>query len=183
MEEQKDNIKKGRGGARAGAGRKKLYDDTLFTRRLKCRWEIAEKIRACIAILNSLSKSSLSEIYIEKMNGENVVMKGGNRKTWTDGDALSTPWSITLNENYDERIFLLAFILENPQYVRIHWMKHNGSVQLIWQRPGEIGKIMMRYGDLLARRNRLKEPEQTLLDEIPSDSTEALKYLREHFKY
>lgn len=35
--------KKGRGGARPGAGRKKLYKDTLFTQRLKCRCEITDK--------------------------------------------------------------------------------------------------------------------------------------------
>lgn len=175
--------KKGRGGARPGAGRKKQYADTMFTQRLKCRFEITDMVRACISIFNSFSKRRLSDIYVEKMNGENVERKGGNRKTWTDGDALSTPWSITLNEIYDERIFILAFILENPQYVRIHWMNHNGSVQLIWQRPEEVGKVMMTYGNLLARKNRLKEAEQKQFDLIPSHPVEAMEYLRDYLKY
>lgn len=161
--------KKSRGGARPGAGRKKLYADTMFTQRLKCRCEITDTVRACITILNGFSKKRLSNIYPTKLNGEETVRKGAKYKTWTDADAFSTPWSITVNEEYDERIFALAFILENPQYVRINWMNHDGSVQLIWQRTDEIGKLMMTYGNLMARRNRLKSTEQAILDKIPND--------------
>ena len=152
--------KKKRGGARPGAGRKPLYNDTPFTRRLKCRCEITEKIRACITIFNSLSKRRLSDIFATKLNGEKVVEKGVKLKRWTDADALSTPWSITVN-------------------VRIDWLLHNGTVQLRWQRLEEIGRIMMTYGSLMARKNRLKSSEQELLDEILNFHDEIYAYLED----
>ena len=171
--------KKRRGGTRPGAGRKPLYNDTLFTRRLKCRCEITEKIRACITIFNKLSKRQLSDIFATKLNGEKVVEKGVKLKRWTDADALSTAWSITVNESYDERLFVLAFIIEKPRYVRIDWLLYNGTVQLRWQRLEEIGKIMMTYGSLMARKNRLKSSEQELLDEIPHFHDEIYAYLED----
>lgn len=175
--------KKSRGGARPGAGRKKLYADTLFTQRLKCRCEITDKVRTCITILNGLSEKRLSNLYAMKLNGEDVVRKGAKYKTWTDADAFSSPWSITVNGEYDERIFALAFILEHPQYVRIHYMNHNGSAELIWQRLEEIGKLMMTYGNLMARRNRLKSDEQRLLDEIPNHPSEMITHIKEKLRY
>ena len=171
--------KKRRGGARPGAGRKPLYNDTLFTTRLKCRFEITDKIRACITIFNNLSKRRLSDIFATKLNGEKVVEKGAKCKRWTDADALSTPWSITVNESYDERLFVLAFIIEKPRYVRIDWLLHNGTVQLRWQRLEEIGRIMMTYGSLIARKNRLRSSEQELLDEIPHFHDEIYTYLED----
>ena len=146
--------KKKRGGARPGAGRKPLYNDTPLTGRL-------------------------SDIFATKLNGEKVVEKGVKLKRWTDADALSTPWSITVNESYDERLFVLAFIIENPRYVRIDWLLHNGTVQLRWQRLEEIGRIMMTYGSLMARKNRLKSSEQELLDEILNFHDEIYAYLED----
>lgn len=176
-------VKKTRGGARPGAGRKKLYEDTLFTQRLKCRCEITDKVRTCITILNGLSEKRLSDIHTHKLSGEDVIRKGVKRKTWTDADAFSTLWSITVNEEYDEKLFILAFIMERPQYVRIQCMNHDGSVWLIWQRLDEIGKIMMYYGSLMARRNRLKSYEENLLSEIPNVYTEYQDYIDSKLHY
>lgn len=62
-------------------------------------------------------------------------------------------------------------------------MNHNGSVALIWQRLEEIGKVMMTYGSLMARRNRLKSDEQRLLDAIPVHPSEMITHIKEKLGY
>lgn len=168
-----------RGGARQGAGRKKIYESSFDFRRLKCKTKVADRARTCITILGSISDRELSDIYCTKLNGEENDRKGARFKTWTDADAFSTPWNIRINDEFDERIFVLALILQNPSNVTIHWFNHDGTVQLRWRRADEIGSIMVRYGNLMARKNRLKASEQEALDQIPTHPKEIFDYLSE----
>lgn len=175
--------KKGRGGARPGAGRKKIYDSTFDFRRLKCKSDLADRARTCITILNSISDRELSDIYCTKMNGEQSEWKGARFKTWTDADAFSTKWNIRINDEFDERIFVLALVLQNPRNVTLHWFNHDGTVQLRWKRIDEIGSIMVRYGNLMGRKNRLKASEQELLDNIPRHQGEIMEFLSDQLGF
>ena len=171
--------KKGRGGARPGAGRKKIYDSTFDFRRLKCKSNLADRARTCITILSSIPDRDLSDIYCTKMNGEQNEWKGARFKTWTDADAFSSKWNIRINDEFDERIFVLALVLQNPRNVTLHWFNHDGTVQLRWKRVDEIGSIMVRYGNLMGRKNRLKASEQEILDKIPRLQGEIMEFLSE----
>ena len=51
-----------RGGARQGAGRKKIYESSFDFRRLKCKTKVADRARTCITILGSISDRELSDI-------------------------------------------------------------------------------------------------------------------------
>lgn len=169
--------KSGRGGARPGAGRKRIYDSKFDFRRLKCKSNIADHARTCINILSSISDRELSDIYCTKMNREENDRKGARFRTWTDADAFSTLWNIRINNEFDERIFVLALVLQNPMNVTVHWFNHDGTVQLRWKRIDEIGSIMVRYGNLMGRKNRLKTSEQEILDRIPSHQSEIIEFL------
>lgn len=175
-------VKKTRGGARPGAGRKKVYKSSYDFKRLKCKREIADLARTCITILDSQSEKELFAISAVNMDGTENECKGGGSKYWTDHDSFSTSWDIRLNGESNIRIFTLAYILTNPQFAKIDWFTPDGKVQLRWQRTEDIGRLMMNYGNLMARKNRLKASEQELLDKIPCSSPDILIYLKENLK-
>lgn len=176
-------IRKGRGGARPGAGRKRIYESRYDFKRLKCKASIAPFVNTCIHILDTFSENDLFHIFSKKMDGTQTEYKGAGLRHWDDNNSFSSSWSIRINEEYDYRIFALAFLLINPRYVAFEGFDHEQKVWLRWQRIDEIATLMMNYGNIMARRNRLKPPEQDLLNEIPNDPYEILEYISEKLSY
>ncbi len=67
------------------------------------------------------------------------------------------------------RIFTLAYLLTDLRKVKIAgFFPNEDKVLLKWQRPEEVARLMANYGNLLARKNRLKSYEQEILAEIPT---------------
>ena len=172
-------VKNKRGGARPGAGRKKVYKSSYDFKRLKCKREIADLARTCITILDSQSEKELFAISAVNMDGTETECKGGGSKYWTDHDSFSTSWDIRLNGESNIRIFTLAYILTDPQFVKIDWFTPDGKVQLRWQRTEEIGRLMMNYGNLMARKKRLKASEQALLDKMSNSASDIINFIYE----
>lgn len=170
-------VKKTRGGSRPGAGRKKIYKSSYDFKRLKCKREIADLARTCIEILDSHSEKELFALSAVNMDGTETECKGGGSKYWTEHDSFSTSWDIRLNGESNIRIFTLAYILTDPRFVKIDWFTPDGKVQLRWLRTEEIGRLMMNYGNLMARKNRLKASEQELLDKVPFSATDIVACL------
>lgn len=167
-----------RGGARPGAGRKKVYQSSYDFKRLKCRRELADLARTCISVLDSLNEKERNAISATNMDGTVGEYKGSGSKYWTDHDSFSSSWSIRINGEADFRIFALAYLLDSPSCIVIEWFNPSmQTVQLRWQRVNEIGRLMMTYGNLMARKNRLKASEQDILDQIQFSPTDILEYL------
>lgn len=167
-----------RGGARPGAGRKKVYKSSYDFKRLKCKREIADLARTCILLLDSLSDKERNAISAVNMDGTASEYKGNSSKYWADHDSFSTQWNIRINGETDFRIFALAYLLEAPLHVIIEWFNPSMlTVQLRWQRADEVGRLMMNYGNLMARKNRLKASEQEMLDKIPFSPTDIVDYV------
>ncbi len=182
--EESDNVvssneaKANRGGARAGAGRKKIYQSTFDFKRLKCKRELADLARTCISLLDSLSDKERNAISAVNMDGTASEYKGNGSKYWADHDSFSTQWNIRINGEADFRIFALTFLLKAPSHVIIEWYNPSMlTVQLRWQRADEVGRLMMNYGNLMARKNRLKASEQEMLDKIPFSPTDIVDYV------
>ena len=133
--------------------------------------------RTCIEILDSHSEKELFALYAVNMDGTETECKGGGSKYWTEHDSFSTSWDIRLNGESNIRIFTLAYILTDPRFVKIDWFTPDGKVQLRWLRTEEIGRLMMNYGNLMARKNILKASEQELLDKVPFSATDIVACL------
>lgn len=175
-----NDAKTNRGGARPGAGRKRIYQSTFDFERLKCKRELADLARTCISVLDSLSEKERNAISAANMDGTASEYKGSGSKYWADHDSFSTPWNVRINGEADFRIFALAFLMESPSHVIIEWFNPSMlTVQLRWQRTDAVGGLMMAYGNLMARKNRLKASEQELLDKIPFSPSEILEYITE----
>ena len=176
-----NEAKANRGGARAGAGRKKIYQSTFDFKRLKCKRELADLARTCILLLDSLSDKERNAISSVNMDGTASEYKGSASKYWADHDSFSTSWNIRINGETDFRIFALAYLFEAPSHVIIEWFNPSMlTVQLRWQRADEVGRLMMTYGNLMARKTRLKITEQEMLGKIPYNVTEILFYLSDN---
>ena len=113
------------------------------------------------------------------MDGAETEHKGSGLRHWDDNNSFSSSWSIRINGECDYRIFALVFLLYDPRYVVFEFFGHEQNVWLRWQRIDEIATLMMNYGNLMTRRNRLKTSEQELLDEIPIDLYEILENISE----
>lgn len=165
-----DTEKKGRGGRREGAGRKRVYG-RYDTERLKCKKIWANVVRAFISLLDNNS-----EIY-DKMSmqpcmldGDIPELKFNGFKMWQNGEAICSEFSILVGTDCDYRIFLLAFHICRPQGVRVHIDNRpdQSFIKLIWQRIDEVSRVMSMYGYLLARKDRLDNNTRLILEDMPS---------------
>lgn len=133
-----------------------------------------------ISILESLSEKELFHISTTKIDeayGENKVRKS---RYWDGDDSFYTPWNIRINGEMNVRIFTLAYLLTDLRKVKIAgFFPNEDKVLLKWQRPEEVGRLMANYGNLLARKNRLKSYEQEILAKIPTYTPEIYQYLSE----
>lgn len=148
------------------------YEETI----LRCKKKLANLANTCIAILESLSEKDLFHIYTERMDEADEGKKGRRSKLWYGGNSFCTPWNIRVNGEVSIRIFALAYLIDQPRNVKISRFDKDDTAYLIWQRPEEVGRLMTTYGNLMARKNRLKSSEQELLDKI-------LKYIPEIYNY
>lgn len=173
-----EDVNNKRGGARPGAGRKKVYKSSYDFKRLKCKRELADLARTCISVLDSLSEKERNAISATNMDGSVSDYKGNSSKYWTEHDSFSSSWSIRINGETDFRIFALAYLLDSPQHIIIEWFNHTmQNVHLRWRSVNEIGRLMITYGNLMARKNRLKTSEQELLDKIPESPIDIYDFL------
>ena len=174
---------KKRGGARPGAGRKKVYDDAEGTQRLKCRKSIAGLANAMIHAIEAWPVSTSLSTYACRLDGESGRVYGGNCKYWGDEDAIMSEFPLMYGGYGDPRIFAVAFVTTNPQGVRVEHVSRERAL-LRWQRPDEIGIIMAKYGSMFARRNKLRKEEQDILDKIPkhASGSEITKWIEEYLK-
>lgn len=173
-----------RGGARPGAGRKKVYDDTEGTKRLKCRKGIAGLANAMIRAFETWPTETMLITTPCRLNGGDIQEHGGNRKVWGDEDAIMSEFPLMFGGYGDPRIFAVAFVTSYPKGVRVEYVNREKAV-LRWQRPDEIAIIMAKYGNMFARRNNLRKEEKEVLNLIPQNaSSEEIKYwIDEYLKY
>lgn len=152
------------------------YEET----RLRCKIRLANLANTFISILESLSEKELFHISTTKIDeayGENKVRKS---RYWDGDDSFYTPWNIRINGEMNVRIFTLAYLLTDLRKVKIAgFFPNEDKVLLKWQRPEEVGRLMANYGNLLARKNRLKSYEQEILAKIPTYTPEIYQYLSE----
>ncbi len=152
------------------------YEET----RLSCKKKLANLANTFISILESLSEKELFHISTTKIDdadGENKVRKS---RYWDGDDSFYTPWNIRINGEINVRIFTLAYILTDLRKVKIAgFFPNEDKVLLKWQRPEEVGRLMATYGNLLARKNRLKAYEQEILGQIPTYTPDIYKFLSE----
>lgn len=152
------------------------YEET----RLRCKKKLANLANTFISILESLSEKELFHISTTKIDdadGENIVRKS---RYWNGDDSFYTPWNIRINGEINVRIFTLAYILTDLRKVKIAgFFPNEDNVLLKWQRPEEVGRLMATYGNLLARKNRLKAYEQEILGQIPTYTPDIYKFLSE----
>lgn len=168
--------KKQRGGMREGAGRKREYDET--TVRLKCSISVSRLANVFISILDKFSKYATYRAFECRLDGKEVEWKGRGRRRWSDADAIKSPFSIRIKDgSFDEKIFLLAFKIIQPQGVAFSgFWQGMGEVTLRWQRADEVARVMMEYGRLYAMRNRLSKNLHEAYNSMPESwMSEELK--------
>lgn len=161
---------KKRGGARPGAGRKKVYESKWATQRLKCRKGIADLANAMINAIGKWPRDSRGP-YPCRLDGEDGKTYGSGLKTWDDDDAILSDFSLMMDGGYgDPKIFALAFVTIDPRGVRVHYVDKEVAV-LRWQRPDELAAIFTKYGSMFARRNNLRKEEKEILAMMPERPT------------
>jgi hypothetical protein len=164
--DEDETSKKKRGGARAGAGRKRQYAP-MMAKRLKCRIEHANLARAFISILDKFSKFFDREATMPCMiDGSLPEEKGSGNRSWKDYDAISSKFYLDINGSWDKRLFAVAFKKTKPTGVMLDVI-HDREVRLRWQRIDEVARVMKEYGWLMARKNRLDSETAFLLDKVP----------------
>lgn len=164
-----ESPKKGRGGARAGAGRKRQYAPMMI-KRLKCRIEHANLARAFISILDKFSKYFDREATLPCMiDGSLPEEKGSGNRSWREYDAISSKFYLDINGSCDKRLFAVAFKKIKPIGVMLDVI-HDREVRLRWQRIDEVARVMTEYGWLMARKNRLDSETAALLEKVPTFS-------------
>lgn len=161
--------KKKRGGARAGAGRKRQYAP-FKVKRLKCRLEHANLARAFISILDKFSKFFDREgTWACMIDGSSPEEKGSGNRAWMEYDAISSKFYLDINGSCDKRLFAVAFKKTKPTGVMLDVI-HDREVRLRWQRIDEVARVMTEYGWLMARKNRLDSETAALLEKVPTFS-------------
>lgn len=152
------------------------YEET----RLRCKKKLAYLANTFITILESLNERELFHLSTAKMDKEEGEKKGRKSLYWYGDDSFYTPWNIRINGEMNIRIFALAYLLTDLRKVRIAgFFPNEDKVILIWQRLEEVGRLMANYGNLLARKHRLKAYEKEILDEIPTYIPDIHEYLSE----
>lgn len=152
------------------------YEET----RLRCKKKLANLANTFISILESLSEKELFHISTTKMDEAADENKGRKSRYWYGDDSFYTPWNIRINGEMNVRIFTLAYLLTDLRKVKISgFFPNEDTVLLKWQRPEEVGRLMASYGNLLARKNRLKANEQEILAQIPTYTPDIYKFLSE----
>lgn len=152
------------------------YEET----RLRCKKKLANLANTFISILETLSEKELFHISTTKIDDKDDENKIRKSRYWDGDDSFYTPWNIRINGEMDVRIFTLAYLLTDLRKVKIAGLFPNeDKVLLKWQRPEEIGRLMANYGNLLARKNRLKSYEQEILAQIPTYTPDIYQYLSE----
>ncbi len=150
------------------------YEET----RLTCKKKLANLANTFITILESLSERELFHLSTSRMDEADGEKKGRKSLYWYGDDSFYTPWNIRINGEMNVRIFALAYLLTDLRKVKIAgFFPNEDKVILIWQRPDEVGRLMANYGNLLARKNRLKTYEKEILDGIPTYPPDIYQYL------
>lgn len=175
--EQTEKPKSKRGGAREGAGRKRVYNP-YEVRRLKCRLEHSALANAFISILDKFSNKIKNQAWACRLDGSTPEQKGKGLRTWTEYDAISSEFSLYINKSCDSRLFAVAFKKINPIGVSVDAI-FDSQVRLRWQRADEVARVMMEYGWLMARRNRLDSETEAILKEVPLLNTDIPDWLND----
>lgn len=168
--ENEEATKKKRGGARPGAGRKRVYKP-YEVRRLKCRLEHSGLANAFISILDKFSNKLNMKAWACRLDGSAPREMGKGMRTWTENDAISSEFSLYINKSCDSRIFAVAFRKALPIGVMVDVI-HDGDVRLRWQRADEVARLMTEYGWLMARRKQLDNETESLLREVPMSNAD-----------
>ena len=174
-EEKEDAPKKKRGGARPGAGRKRVYQP-YEVRRLKCRLEHSGLANAFISILDKFSNKIRNGAWACRLDGSQPETKGTGTRTYTDYDAVSSEFSLRVNKSCDSRLFAVAFKKAFPIGVMVDSI-YDTTVRLRWQRADEVARVMSEYGWLMARRNRLDHDTESILADVPMLNTDIPDWL------